>query len=315
MGFDIASLRSGTKRSFFVSHPLRTQVVAARGRRAGKTILVLGGVHGDEYEGPMAIHQVFAGLRPSEMAGNFIGVPICNPLAFAAKQRATPRDGRDLARCFPGTARGTITERIAHRLHHEFIARADFLIDLHSSGSQWVMPTLSGYTLGTPALVRLQHQACLRFGAPVIWASPNAAGRTLSSARQLGIPGIYTETAGRNGCRGADVDLYAQGVRNVMAWLRILPPSRARRVSPPQLVIRENVGYGNLDTSVKAQHHGLFVARREILSRVKRGDLIGEMFSPEGGRLETFRASRDGHLFLVRHASPVRKGDLVFQVT
>lgn len=263
----------------------------------------------------MAIHQVFDRLRPSEMAGHFIGVPIGNPLAFAAKQRTTPQDGKNLARCFPGNPRGSITERIAHRLHHEFIARADFLIDLHSSGSRWVMPTLSGYTLGKPAIVRLQHRACLLFGAPVIWASPNAPGRTLSSAHQLGIPGIYTETAGRNGCQGTDVDLYAQGVCNIMAWLGILPSSRARRVPPPKHVIRETGGYGNLDTSVKARHEGLFVARREILAQVKRGDLIGELFSPEGRLLQTFRATRSGLLILTRHACPIAKGELVFQVT
>ena len=102
MGFDLDSIGPGTKRTFYLTKPLRVQVVVARGKRPGKTMLVLGGVHGDEYEGPMAIHQVFARLRPDEMRGDFIGVPICNPLAFAAKQRMTPQDGKNLARCFPG---------------------------------------------------------------------------------------------------------------------------------------------------------------------------------------------------------------------
>jgi predicted deacylase len=263
----------------------------------------------------MAIHQLFRTLDPRAMSGNFMAVPICNPLAFAAKRRTTPRDGKNLARCFPGHSSGTVTERIAHVLHHQFIARADFLVDLHSSGSSWTMPTLSGYCWGKRALDPIQREACMRFGAPVLWASPFAPGRTLSSAYDLGIPGIYTETAGQNGCQGSDVDLYSNGVRNVMVLLGILPARCATRVRKPTLVIVDRGGYGDLETSVKAQHDGLFVARRKVLDRVRRGDLIGELFHAGGKPLQQFRANRDGRLFLIRHASPTQKGDLVFQVT
>jgi len=315
MRFDPTRVPRGTKRSLDLRGAVRWQVLVARGKHAGKTILVLGGVHGDEYEGPMAIHQLFRSLDPREMRGDFLAVPICNSLAFAAKRRTTPQDGKNLARCFPGKPRGTVTERIAHALHHQFIARADFAIDLHSSGSQWTMPTLSGYNSGKPALERVQHEACLRFGAPVVWGSPYAPGRTLSSAYDLDIPSLYTETAGQNGCQGRDVDLYANGVRNVMVMLGILPSRYASRVARPKLIIKERGGYGNLDTAVKANHDGLFVARRNVLDRVNKGELIGELFRPDGKLLQTFRANRGGRLFLIRHASPTRQGDLVFQIT
>lgn len=315
MQFDLAAIPRNTKRSLTLHGPVCWQVVVVRGRRPGKVMLAFGGVHGDEYEGPMAVHQVFKRLNPRDLTGDFVGVPICNPLAFAARQRTTPRDGKNLARCFPGRPRGSVTDRIAHVLHHQFIARCDFLIDLHSSGSRWIMPTLSGYTLGNPALDKVQHAACLQFGAPVIWASPFAPGRTISSSHQLGIPGLYTETAGQNGCQGRDVDLYANGVINVMVMLGIVPATYRTPVAKPKLVIKERGGYGNLDTSVKAKHDGLFVGRRRILARVRRGDVIGGLFHPDGRLLQTFRANRTGRLFLTRHAAPITRGDLVFQVT
>jgi predicted deacylase len=315
MSLESNLLRRGTKRSSTLSGPVVWQILGARGRRDGKRILVLGGVHGDEYEGPLAIHQVFAGLNPREMTGSFVAVPICNPLAFAAKQRTTPQDGKNLARCFPGNRSGTVTDRIAHMLHGQFIAAADFIIDLHSSGSQWSMPTLSGFIWGNPALDRIQRQACMQFGAPILWASPHVPGRTLSSAFDLNIPALYCETAGQNACRGADVDLYANGVRNVMVMLGILPARFTTPVRKPRLVIFERGCYGDLDTSVKARHDGLFVSRKSVLARVRKGDLIGELFAPGGRLLQRFRANRTGHLFMIRHASPTRKGDLIFQIT
>src|SRR5947207_14506179 len=90
--FDLNAIPHGGKRTLTVRGPVQWQVVVARGRRDGKTMLVFGGVHGDEYEGPIAVHQVFARLNPREMTGSFVGVPICNPLAFAAKQRTSPQD-------------------------------------------------------------------------------------------------------------------------------------------------------------------------------------------------------------------------------
>lgn len=315
MQFDLDAIPRGSKRSLLLSGPVRWQVVIVRGRKPGKLMLAFGGVHGDEYEGPMAVHQIFKRLNPREMSGDFIGVPICNPLAFAARQRTTPQDGKNLARCFPGKSHGTLTDRMAHVLHHQFIARCNFLIDMHSGGSRMTMATLSGYIWGDPVTDKIQLAASLRFGAPLLWASPYIPGRTLSSAYDLGIPGIYTETAGQNGCQGSDVDLYANGVINVMVMLGILPAKYGTRVVRPKLVIKDYAGHGNIDTSIKAKHNGLFVGRCPILARVRRGDLIGELFSPDGRLLQAFRANRSGRLVLTRHASPITRGDLVFQIT
>src|SRR5262245_27749415 len=89
---------------------LHLPLLVARGAAPGKTIVVLGGVHGDEYEGMAAVRAVFRSLDPAEMRGTFLGVPVCNPPAFAAAARASPLDGQNLARVFPGSPAGTISE-------------------------------------------------------------------------------------------------------------------------------------------------------------------------------------------------------------
>src|SRR5262249_35142252 len=109
---------------------LQLPVLIASGAAAGQTIVVLGGVHGDEYEGMAAVREVFRRLGPLAMSGTFIGVPVCNPLAFAAGSRTSLIDGQNLARVFPGRADGTISERIAHVLTTLVLPHADFLIDL-----------------------------------------------------------------------------------------------------------------------------------------------------------------------------------------
>ena len=124
---------------------LRLAVLVAKGAEPGPTLVAFGGVHGDEYEGPHAAKTVYRGLDPAQLSGTFIAVPQCNVPAFATGTRTSPIDGLNLARIFPGNADGTVTERIAWNLAEHVIARANFLIDLHSSGAGSDIATLIGY--------------------------------------------------------------------------------------------------------------------------------------------------------------------------
>ncbi len=66
----------------------------------GPTALVQAGIHGDETAGVHALEELLeAGLRPT--CGRLLVVPVMNPPAYRADQRAAP-DGLDLNRCFPG---------------------------------------------------------------------------------------------------------------------------------------------------------------------------------------------------------------------
>src|SRR3954470_4698365 len=77
-------------------------VLSARGQRSGPTVVITGAVHGDEYEGPAAIHALFNSLNPAKVAGVVIGLPVVNVAAWEARSRITPMDRLDLNRLFPG---------------------------------------------------------------------------------------------------------------------------------------------------------------------------------------------------------------------
>ena len=72
-------------------------VLVARGAKPGKTLLVTAGVHGDEYEGMAALHDVFDALDPPQLAGTFVAIPIVNGPAYEAGLRVNPDDRQDLA--------------------------------------------------------------------------------------------------------------------------------------------------------------------------------------------------------------------------
>ena len=104
---------------------------ALSGARSGPRILLIAGVHGDEYEGVAALHDLASDLDPQILAGLVVIVAVANPQAFQAETRRHPVDFGDLNRAFPGDPSGSITERLAAVLFDEFVLGSGAFLSLH----------------------------------------------------------------------------------------------------------------------------------------------------------------------------------------
>lgn len=282
-------------------------VVVINGAQAGKTLVAIAGVHGDEYEGVQALHELCATLDPAEMNGRLIAVPIANVAAHRAAVRTTPMDSLNLARVFPGNDKGTLTERIAACLTR-LIERADFLLDLHSAGIMFQIPPLVGYcAANAPAAA-----AARVFGTPVIWAHPEPipAGRTVSEAQRVGIPWLYVESSGGGRVLPHELPYYQNGIRHLLQHLRLLPGE------PPAASARYSLaGNGNLDEAIAATAAGFFVPQVPILAAVTAGQMVGVIRDLFGDTLEEITAPQAGFVIVLRALPPVNPGDTVCVVT
>lgn len=289
---------------------LRLAVLVARGQAEGPTLLVLGGVHGDEYEGPHAVRTVFRELAADQLRGTFIGVPVTNVPAFEAGTRGSPLDGLNLARVFPGSRTGTPTERIAYQVGC-LIGRCDQLIDLHSSGTHAAMPTLAGYYANDSEVGRRSRAAAFAFGAPVVWGHPTVApGRTVSEATERRIPWLYTECPGGGWLHQDTAALYGRGVTNVMLQLGMLPGDPEHE--PPHYHL---YGSGRIEDALAVRSSGFLLPAVRLLDRVRRGDLLGQVLGLAGEVHEELRANAAGVLIFMRTTPSVSPGDLAFMVT
>jgi hypothetical protein len=103
----------------------------------GPTALVQAGIHGDEIAGVHALEELLEeGLRPAR--GRLIVVPVMNPAAYRARQRAAP-GGLDLNRSFPGDPDAPAVES---RLAARFMAlirdeRPALVATLHESHKRY----------------------------------------------------------------------------------------------------------------------------------------------------------------------------------
>lgn len=287
------------------------EIFAATGTQPGPTLAVLAGVHGDEYEGPVAIGELLAALDHRALAGTLLAVPVVNPPAFAAGTRASSLDGLNLARCFPGDPAGSASQRLAALLDREVIAAADALIDLHSGGVAFAMALLAGYCdLGDVVSAR-SGELARAFGAPVLWIHPEGApGRTLSAAQARGIPSLYTEAAGGGGAPEPVVRCYREGVLRVMQQLGMLPGGS---VAPRHRQTWR--GAGNTDQAIAARAAGLFHPLVQTGDAVAAGQPLGEIRGYDGALVERIAAPAAGVVAMIRRVPRVVAGDGISLLT
>ncbi len=278
----------------------------------GPTVALLGGIHGDEDEGVLAVQRVCAVLEDEPLAaGTVRAVAVAHPAAYAADTRVSPLDGLNLARCFPGRSDGSATERLAHELTEGVIAGSDLLIDLHSAGSAYAMPSFAGYIEDDSPVAARSRRAAYAFGLPLVWEheAPTPPGRTLSAALERGIACIYVEGSGGASLERDEQERYVQGVLNVLADLGMLAGERAAAVAAPSQVLR-GAG-GDLDASIVAAVSGRFVAAARAGAQLAAGDPIGEIVDEDGRTAAEILSPADATLIFVRRTARIAAGEAV----
>jgi N-alpha-acetyl-L-2,4-diaminobutyrate deacetylase len=122
------------------STSVNTPIAVFNDGRGGPTVLMTGAVHGDEYEGPIALSHLARELDAARVRHRLIIVPFLNQTAVRAGQRVSPLDRLDLNRCFPGDPVGSPSEVLAHWVATRLVPMADVVIDSHTGGTftNWI---------------------------------------------------------------------------------------------------------------------------------------------------------------------------------
>jgi len=300
-------------------------VVTVAGDGPGLRLLVLGGIHGDEYLPMLAVREWILRFRKDErlrssLRGTVTLVPVANPPAFAAGTRCGP-DGRDLARTFPGRPEGGSSERIAYRLAG-LIESADALVDLHTGGTELCVEPLAGYLLHPDLSVRNRQEEMARaFDLPLVWATPpDLEGRTLSVARDVGVPAIYVEYLGAHRER-AEIEAGAMsrdspdhplvtGCGNVMRHLDILPGGEPDGDDP--VVLKDHRPQsGHMQADHPAPVAGFLRPLVELGQRVDEGRPLAAIGEATSEGETVVLAERSGIVIVQRAVPRVGVGDSV----
>lgn len=272
-----------------------------RGTKGEKPVLLLNAaIHGDELNGVEVINRVFEKIKPDDLHGTIVGVPVVNTLAFRARNRVDPIDDKNLNRVFPGKKNGTVTERIAYHFFNEFVKKADFGIDLHTGmKGHLLVPhprirTLNGFT---PSL---EHHRAL--GTAFIFQNEGEKGMLNIEAGKRGIPIVCFEI----GVAGVLDEHYINaGFKGVLNFMRFYSMLDGEAEIPRQQVLLSDYH------EEISQIGGLFYPRVKPGDVVSKGQLLGITKSPYTGEKYFAKAPDDCYIVGIRSQPVVRQGTTV----
>lgn len=200
--------------------------VAVIANGSGPTVIVEGGNHGDEYEGPIAICELIRDLDPGEIQGRLILMPASNVHAVTAARRTSPVDGVNFNRAFPGDPYGSITERIVAYINDRLFILADAFLDLHSGGSSLdIVPSAIVQPTDDDDLRQRNIAAARAFDAPLTVVIDNLGDprTSMAAASRAGLLTLGTELGGGGTVSAEALQIARRGVRNVLGHLGLLP--------------------------------------------------------------------------------------------
>jgi predicted deacylase len=285
--------------------------VAKRGE--GPTVLLTGGVHGDEYEGPAAIAQMMRELSLDQLAGRVVAIPALNFPAYLAGARLSPIDTLNLNRCFPGDRDGSPTQMIAHYVETVLMPLADYCFDFHAGGASLnYLPTL--IIDGSEPLAR---QAALTpliaaFRPPRLLQMDMLGEDRLiaAAAKRHGVAFLTGEFGGGSTINPDSVDMLRDGIRRMLRAIGILTRAGSTSEVAPLPHTRTLSVKGAADY-VFAPRSGIFEPRFRLGDEIEANQLAGYIHDPHAPwRLpEEVRFSGRGLALCIRTYALVSAGD------
>jgi predicted deacylase len=277
----------------------------------GPTVLLMGGNHGDEYEGQVGLAKLYRALDAADICGRILFLPNANYPACEAGERVSPLDDGNLNRAFPGNATGSITERITHFINHELFARSQWFVDIHAAGKGDDFVPVIGAFLGDN---EQNNQAAIEgakiLGMPYYSEVKVVAARSSfasSCAVGRGVISIGGEFGGRGSLGDFGLKIIEEGLPRVLRHIGVLSKSVA--------VVPLNTQSQRLVPVPTSQYpyapcSGIFESVVRLGDSVRAGDVCGRIHSIENLSVEpveiTFKT--DGMVVFLRHSRRVQPG-------
>jgi uncharacterized protein len=209
-------------------------VVSVTGAKAGPVLFVNAGVHGGEYPAIAAAIRLGQALDPQKIAGTVILMPVLNLPAFRSRTPLVcPIDNVNPNRVFPGYPNGTYSEQMTHALITEFVVHADAYVDLHGGDIPEALVPFVICRGGNDDVSVKSKKMAMAFGLPYVLTvtkpmQPAKGSSSYAAAAAKGIPAILAEARGVGRMQEDAAQLLVDGVRRLMAHLRMIEDARER---------------------------------------------------------------------------------------
>jgi uncharacterized protein len=313
MNFEVQGtiIPPGTKHRGFVkvgetsTHTVKIPYVIINGREVGKVLTILGGVHALECAPVEAIYRLAEDIKPEQVRGAIILVPIVNTEGFQARQPYHNQlDHLNQNKVFPGSPETSLTNQVAYSVFEHFVSKSDVLIDAHSADlGEDVTRGIFVYKTQNEELFNEMIELA-SFYNPILIETANIAGNTGEAVNRYQIPCLMIESGTPYPIREKDIKYHYDGAINIMKYLKIIKGEANKynpSINPPSQRVWSKKG-------------GVWRRNVEAGQLVKEGENLGMVCSLTGEILQQAIAPCDGIISFLRVHYSVNTGDTLFWV-
>lgn len=286
----------------YTNAALDMPVTVIRGKKDGPRLFVSAAIHGDEINGVEIVRRLLASSFVKRITGTLILVPVVNVYGYTSKSRYLP-DRRDLNRAFPGSAKGSMTSRLAHTFMSEIVANASHGIDLHTGAKHRTnLPQIRTSLNDHDALAMAKA-----FRVPVILNAELRDGSLRATAAENGCPVLLYEAGEALRFDEFAIRAGLRGIVNVMRHLGMLPPAKApSRQLVPQIAQESRW--------VRANASGILLSTKAIGDAVSKGEVMAHITDPTGSTPVVIKSPVDGIVIGQATLPLVHEGEALYNV-
>jgi uncharacterized protein len=285
----------------------------------GPRALLSAGVHGDEFEGQIALRDLCLDLAPEDITGSLFILPMANAPAVLQSSRVSPVDGLNLNRLFPGNRLGSPSNMIAHAIEDILLENCDFAYDIHSGGTSLLYDAIAVTTATGVAeddAKRLTLLRALGVGAGMLLpAQSNMGFETSTDGAMLrkNVIGASVEFGGGGQLSKEMLEQCKRSVRRFLAHTGIVAATHAGEAAEIDCRI---FNIDDPSAHLFSDRAGLFVADVDVGSTVAPGDAIGRIYDVHDlmAPPKVVRNALTGTVLALRALPRVEVGDCLVQI-
>ena len=271
------------------------------GEKAGPTVLLQGGLHGDEVNSIELIRRMLIDKNYKIYRGCVIVVPLLNVFGFLNLSR--DMHGKDVNRSFPGSKKGSLASRMAYYLMKELVANVDFGIDFHTGGEQRCNYPQIRFTPEDENAVKLAKL----FNAPFSFGSKLIPKSFRNQCFKNNIPIIVFEGGESLRLNELAIEKGINGTLNILKYFNMISEKVLINKAKPSVVLTHRQW-------IRAKIAGLFSLAVKNGEKVTKNQVLGHIMDTYGETSFEVKAPYDGYIIAVNNFPIINMGDALFHI-
>ena len=288
------------------------------GASSGPTLTVTGGLYPTEFYGIEAASRLYQLIKPEELSGRLITIPIVNmstfqfrtPMFKLVQSSTSPIDGGNINKSFPGTSKGRPTMVLAYKLF-DIISKSDYHVDFRGGDLNESHLVHTIFLRIGNELDETAEMMAKAFGFEYVLPGTPEIGHTskgtlIYEAMNKGVASIISESG--LGYREQPLDefinLHVQGTINLLKYFGMI---EGKIVKP------KNQRFLDMEWQrVRAPVSGIFQAIADQGDVCKAGELLGLIKDVDGSELGQVLSPVDGVVHCMYPRRVVHVGDPLY---